>query len=102
MNYLYRLKSNGYHEFGHCGFADAKFGGMAPHPAPCGVHGGTMDVGAVEEELGTAGPTVDAAGVGVVAAGVAVGAAGDEISGAGGGTSGGAGTAAFFMPSRCW
>jgi len=64
MNYLYRLKSNGYHEFGHCGFADAKFGGMAPHPAPCGVHGGTMDVGAVEEELGTTGPTVDAAGVG--------------------------------------
>jgi len=58
-----------------------------------------MDVGAVEEELGTAGPTVDATRVGVVAAGVAVGAAGDEI---GGGTSGGAGTAAFFMPSRCW
>ena len=57
-----------------------------------------MDVGAVEEELGTAGPTVDAAGVGVVAAGVAVGAARDEI----GGTSGGAGTTAFFMPSRCW
>ena len=61
-----------------------------------------MDVGAVEEELGTAGPTVDATRVGVVAAGVAVGAARDEIGSAGGGTSGGAGIAAFFMPSRCW
>ena len=61
-----------------------------------------MDVGAVEEELGTTGPTVDAAGVGVIAAGVAVGAARDEISGADDETSGGVGTAAFFMPSRCW
>ena len=70
-----------------------------PHPAPCGVHGGTVDVGAAEEPC-IAELTVDAAGVGVVVAGVAFGAPGDEIAAGGGGTSRGAG-AADFMPSRC-
>ena len=73
-----------YHELGPCWFPcrKAKLGGTEPHPAPCGGHGGMVDIGTAGDELGAATAGLDdGVGGGTVAGD---GASGGELAGSGG------------------